>query len=92
MQAKAIPVGDDHRRELVQKTLLASLNRAKETIERVETAGMAMGWTTLWATSMTWRWRSRRMTGTPRGDALSRRGRRACSGWEDSVGRPGGKT
>ena len=40
MQAKAIPVGDDHRRELVQKTLLASLNRAKETIERVETAGV----------------------------------------------------
>ena len=31
---------DDHRRELVQKTLLASLNRAKETIERVETAGV----------------------------------------------------
>jgi hypothetical protein len=40
MRVKAIPVGDDHRRELVQKTLLGSLNRAKETIERVETAGV----------------------------------------------------
>jgi hypothetical protein len=40
MEVKAISVGDDHRRELVQKTLLGSLNRAKETIERVETAGV----------------------------------------------------
>jgi hypothetical protein len=40
MRVKAIPVADDHRRELVQKTLLASLNRAKETIARVETAGV----------------------------------------------------
>src|ERR1700676_1527434 len=40
MRAKAIPAADHHRRELVQKTLLASLNRAKETIARVETAGV----------------------------------------------------
>ena len=40
MRVKAIPVADDHRRELVQKTLLASLKRAKETIARVETAGV----------------------------------------------------
>ena len=40
MRVKAIPAVDDHRRELVQKTLLASLNRAKETIARIETAGV----------------------------------------------------
>jgi len=40
MRVKAIPAADDHQRELVQKTLLGSLNRAKETIERVETAGV----------------------------------------------------
>jgi hypothetical protein len=40
MRVKAMPAADDHRRELVQKTLLASLNRAKETIARVETAGV----------------------------------------------------
>jgi hypothetical protein len=40
MRVKAIPVADAHRRELVQKTLLASLNRAKETIARFETAGV----------------------------------------------------
>ena len=40
MRVKAIPVADNNRRELVQKTLLASLNRAKETIARVETAGV----------------------------------------------------
>jgi hypothetical protein len=40
MRAKAIPAADDHRRELIQKTVLASLNRAKETIARVETAGV----------------------------------------------------
>ena len=39
MRVKAIPAADDHQRELVQKTLLGSLNRAKETIERVETVG-----------------------------------------------------
>jgi hypothetical protein len=40
MRTKAIPAGDDHRRELIQKTVLGSLNRAKETIARVETAGI----------------------------------------------------
>ncbi len=40
MRVKAIPADDDHRRELVQKTLLGSLNRAKQTIARVNTAGV----------------------------------------------------
>jgi hypothetical protein len=40
MRVKAMPATDDRRRELVQKTLLGSLNRAKETIVRVETAGV----------------------------------------------------
>jgi hypothetical protein len=40
MRVKEIPAADDHQRELVQKTLLGSLNRAKETIERVETTGV----------------------------------------------------
>jgi hypothetical protein len=40
MRVKAIPAADDHRRELVQKTLLGSLNRAKETIARIEIAGV----------------------------------------------------
>ena len=40
MRVKAIPAADDRQRELIQKTLLGSLNRAKETIERVETAGV----------------------------------------------------
>jgi hypothetical protein len=40
MRVKAIPAADDDRRERVQKTLLASLNRAKQTIARVETAGV----------------------------------------------------
>ena len=40
MRVKAIPVADDQRRERVQKTLLASLNRAKQTIARVEIAGV----------------------------------------------------
>src|ERR1700688_4254572 len=40
MRVKAIPVADAHRRELVQKTLLASLNRPKETIAQIETAGV----------------------------------------------------
>jgi hypothetical protein len=39
MQVKAIPAADDCR-ERVQKTLLASLNRAKQTIARVEVAGV----------------------------------------------------
>ena len=40
MRVKAIPAADDHRRELVQKTLLGSLNRTQATIERVDTAGV----------------------------------------------------
>jgi hypothetical protein len=39
-RVKARPAADDHQREMVQKTLLGSLNRAKETIERVEIAGV----------------------------------------------------
>jgi hypothetical protein len=40
MRIKAIPAAGNSRRELVQKRLLASLNRAKETIARVEIAGV----------------------------------------------------
>jgi len=40
IRVKAIPAADNDRRERIQKTLLASLNRAKETIARVETAGV----------------------------------------------------
>jgi hypothetical protein len=40
MRLKAIPPADSDRRERVQKTLLASLNRATQTIARVETAGV----------------------------------------------------
>jgi hypothetical protein len=40
MRLKAMPTTDDRRRELVQKTLLASLNRAKATIARVKIAGV----------------------------------------------------
>ena len=36
---KSILVRDDRQRALIQKTILASLSRAKETIERIETAG-----------------------------------------------------
>ena len=43
MRLKAMPTTDDRCRELVQKTLLSSLNRAKATIARVETAGV-MSW------------------------------------------------
>jgi len=43
MRIKALPAADNSRRELVQKTLLASLNRAKETIARVET-GSVVSW------------------------------------------------
>ena len=39
MRVKTIPATND-RRERVQKTLLGSLNRAKPTIARVETAGV----------------------------------------------------
>jgi hypothetical protein len=40
MRVKAIPAADDQRRERIQKTLLGSLNRAKQTIARVESAGV----------------------------------------------------
>jgi hypothetical protein len=35
-----MPATDDHCRELVQKTILGSLNRAKETIVRIVAAGI----------------------------------------------------
>ena len=40
MHVKAMPAADDHRRELIQKTILGSLNRARETIARVQTEGV----------------------------------------------------
>jgi len=40
MRLKAIPVADNQSRERIQKTLLGSLNRAKQTIARVEIAGV----------------------------------------------------
>jgi hypothetical protein len=40
MCLKAIAAADDQRRERIQKTLLGSLNRAKQTIARVEIAGV----------------------------------------------------
>ena len=40
MRVKAMPMADDRQRELVQKTILGSLNRAKETIARVEAEGV----------------------------------------------------
>lgn len=40
MRAKAVPIADDRRRALIQKTILGSLNRAKEAIARIETAGV----------------------------------------------------
>jgi hypothetical protein len=40
MRVKAIPAADDQRRERIQKTLLGSLNRAKQTIARVEIDGV----------------------------------------------------
>ena len=43
MRVKAMAVADERRRELIQKTILGSLNRAKQTIARVETAGV-VGW------------------------------------------------
>ncbi|CAH2603827.1 conserved protein of unknown function [Rhodovastum atsumiense] len=43
MDLKSIAVSDDRQRALIQKTVLASLNRAKDTIERVETVGV-VGW------------------------------------------------
>jgi hypothetical protein len=40
MRVKAIPADDDRCRELMQKTILGSLNRAKETIARIEIGGV----------------------------------------------------
>ena len=40
VRVKAIPADDDRSRELMQKTLLSSLNRAKETIARIESGGV----------------------------------------------------
>src|SRR5947209_2759348 len=40
MRVKAIPAIDDRGRELIQKTICGSLVRAKDTIERTETAGV----------------------------------------------------
>lgn len=40
MRTKDLPAEDDRHRELIQKTLLGSLNRAKETIARIETSGI----------------------------------------------------
>jgi len=40
MAVKSIVVIDDRQRELIEKTILASLNRARETIERIKSAGV----------------------------------------------------
>jgi hypothetical protein len=40
MDAKGIAASEDRSRTLIQKTILGSLNGAKETIERFETAGV----------------------------------------------------
>ena len=40
MRLKAMPAADDRNRERIQKTMLGSLNRAKQTIARVEIAGV----------------------------------------------------
>ena len=40
MALRGISVGDDRQRALLQKTVLASLNRARDTIERIEAAGV----------------------------------------------------
>jgi hypothetical protein len=40
MRVKAISAADDRCRDLVQKTLLGSLSRARDTIARIETAGV----------------------------------------------------
>ena len=49
MAAKKLPDDDARTRELIHKTVLGSLNRATDTIERVETAG-----------SVAWRFRCSR--------------------------------
>ncbi|MGH8257185.1 MAG: hypothetical protein ACRET0_13340 [Steroidobacteraceae bacterium] len=40
MTAKALPITDDRQRMLIQKVVLGSLNQAKETIKRIEVAGV----------------------------------------------------
>ena len=40
IRVKALPIADDRQRALVQKTILGSLNRAKETIVRIEAGGI----------------------------------------------------
>ena len=40
IRVKAMPMADDRQRALVQKTILGSLNRAKQTIVRIEAAGV----------------------------------------------------
>jgi hypothetical protein len=40
IRVKGLPIADDRQRALVQKTIFGSLNRAKETIVRVEAAGV----------------------------------------------------
>ncbi len=40
MHVKAMTIADERQRELIQKTILGSLNRAKQTIARVESAGV----------------------------------------------------
>jgi hypothetical protein len=40
IHVKALPMADDRQRALVQKPILGSLNRAKETIVRIEAAGI----------------------------------------------------
>jgi len=40
MDAKALAAIDDRGRTLIERTILGSLNRAKQTIERTETAGV----------------------------------------------------
>ena len=40
MRVKAMPMDDDRCHELIQKTIVGPLNRAKETIARIETAGI----------------------------------------------------
>ena len=40
MAAKGIATDDDRTRELIQKTVLGSLNRTPATIQRIETAGV----------------------------------------------------
>ena len=40
VEGKSIPLTGDRQRELIQKTVLASLNRVKDTVERTALAGV----------------------------------------------------